>query len=66
VHAALDPALLRDDELAAGPAAWRSLPDPLPTWQVAADGYVHDHDHDRPGELPQEHRVADVRDHAPA
>jgi G3E family GTPase len=46
VRARLDPALLTDDEFATGPQGWRSLPDPLPAWNVAADGYVHDHDHD--------------------
>ncbi|MTV24992.1 GTP-binding protein [Nitriliruptoraceae bacterium ZYF776] len=47
VRAALDPALLTDAEVAAGPAAWRALPDPLPAWDVAADGYVHDHEDGR-------------------
>ncbi|MFA9432325.1 GTP-binding protein [Egicoccus sp. AB-alg2] len=46
VHAALDPALLDDREFAAGPDAWRQLPDPLPAWNVASDGYVHDHSGD--------------------
>ncbi|MCO1579581.1 GTP-binding protein [Crossiella sp. SN42] len=30
----LDPALLTDEELAAGPEAWRELPDPLPQWNI--------------------------------
>jgi G3E family GTPase len=30
----LDPALLTDAEFAAGPEAWRSLPDPLPDWDA--------------------------------
>ncbi len=45
VRALLDPALLDDEEFAAGPTAWRGLPDPLPVWAVAADGYIHEHDH---------------------
>ena len=28
----LDPALLTDDEVAAGEAAWRGYDDPLPAW----------------------------------
>ncbi|MCY7342750.1 MAG: GTP-binding protein [Pseudonocardia sp.] len=36
----LDPALLTDDELAAGPDTWRLLPDPLPLWD---DSDLHDH-----------------------
>ncbi|WHT19377.1 GTP-binding protein [Crossiella sp. CA-258035] len=36
----LDPALLTDEELAAGPEAWRALPDPLPQWDVE-DLHVH-------------------------
>ncbi|GAA1180859.1 GTP-binding protein [Pseudonocardia alaniniphila] len=38
----LDPALLTDAELAAGPAAWRQLPDPLPQWDLDD---LHDHGH---------------------
>ncbi len=38
----LDPALLTDAEVAAGPAAWRLLDDPLPPWD---DLEVHDHEH---------------------
>ncbi|XVV00699.1 GTP-binding protein [Actinosynnema sp. CA-248983] len=38
----LDPALLTDAELAAGPAAWRLLDDPLPPWD---DLEPHDHEH---------------------
>jgi G3E family GTPase len=38
----LDPALLTDAELAAGPAAWRRFPDPLPPWD---DVDAHDHEH---------------------
>ncbi|MCC5948523.1 MAG: GTP-binding protein [Nitriliruptoraceae bacterium] len=49
VRAALDPALLTDAEVALGPDGWRSLPDPLPAWDVAADGYIHDDDHDHAG-----------------
>ncbi|MBP2475669.1 G3E family GTPase [Crossiella equi] len=30
----LDPALLTDTELAAGPAAWHAFPDPLPVWDA--------------------------------
>jgi G3E family GTPase len=36
----LDPALLTDAEFAAGPDAWRGLPDPLPSWE---DADLHDH-----------------------
>ncbi|MEU6698269.1 GTP-binding protein [Pseudonocardia sp. NPDC046786] len=32
----LDPALLTDDELLAGPRAWREMPDPLPEWDLTA------------------------------
>lgn len=35
--AALDEAVLDDDELAAGPAAWRGFPDPFPAWSTIAD-----------------------------
>ncbi|WP_199443021.1 GTP-binding protein [Umezawaea beigongshangensis] len=38
----LDPALLTDAELEAGPAAWRCLDDPLPPWD---DLEAHDHGH---------------------
>jgi hypothetical protein len=38
----LDPALLTDAELAAGPQAWRRLHDPLPAWDIDE---VHDHPH---------------------
>ncbi len=44
VRAVLDPALLTDQELAQGPETWRSLPDPLPEWQVTAEGYLDDHE----------------------
>ncbi len=60
VRAVLDPALLDDREFAAGPAAWRALVDPLPRWDVAADGYVHDHD-DTPG---VDHTHEQVHEHA--
>jgi G3E family GTPase len=36
----LDPALLTDSELAAGPEAWRTFPDPLPEWDFSD---LHDH-----------------------
>ncbi|MFT7837881.1 GTP-binding protein [Saccharothrix sp. BKS2] len=36
----LDPALLTDAELAAGPAAWRRMDDPLPPWD---DPEAHEH-----------------------
>lgn len=45
----LDPALLTDAELAAGPQAWRHFDDPLPLWD---DADLHDHgqhDHDQFG-----------------
>ncbi|MBC3192701.1 GTP-binding protein [Pseudonocardia sp. C8] len=35
VTARLDRALLTDDELLAGPRAWRALDDPLPEWDLA-------------------------------
>ncbi len=46
----LDAALLTDVELAAGPDAWRSYPDPLPLWDDSDlhDSHLHDshlHDH---------------------
>lgn len=34
----LEAALLTDVELAAGPAAWRALPDPFPSWSEETDG----------------------------
>lgn len=43
----LDAALLTDDELAAGPEAWMSFPDPFPAWElieqddIASDGHEH-------------------------
>jgi G3E family GTPase len=36
----LDPALLTDSELAAGPAGWRTFEDPLPEWDISE---LHDH-----------------------
>jgi G3E family GTPase len=36
----LDPALLTDSELAAGPPVWRTFEDPLPEWDVSE---LHDH-----------------------
>jgi G3E family GTPase len=42
----LDSALLTDAELAAGPAAWRQLPDPLPQWDLDD---LHDHGHHSTG-----------------
>ncbi len=44
-HRRLATALLTDAELAAGPDAWRSLPDPLPSWNVDE---FHDHAHPEP------------------
>jgi G3E family GTPase len=41
----LDPALLTDDELAAGPTAWRRMDDPLPAWE---DLDAHSHAHHLP------------------
>ncbi|MFE3291891.1 GTP-binding protein [Rhodococcus sp. NPDC059234] len=35
----LDRALLTDDEMSAGPRAWRRYPDPLPAWDGAAHGH---------------------------
>ncbi|GGP66076.1 GTP-binding protein [Saccharothrix coeruleofusca] len=40
----LDPALLTDAELAAGPTAWRRMDDPLPPWDLDP----HDHEHHFP------------------
>jgi hypothetical protein len=40
VHRRLDPALLTDVELAAGPDGWRALPDPLPSWD-AEQAHAH-------------------------
>lgn len=37
LSAALDAAALSDAELAAGPAAWASFPDPFPAWLRASD-----------------------------
>jgi hypothetical protein len=34
LRARLDEALLRDDELAAGPSSWGHLPDPFPPWTL--------------------------------
>ncbi|RZT38584.1 GTP-binding protein [Cupriavidus agavae] len=44
----LDTCLLTDDEMAAGPDAWATYPDPFPDWGDAFDD-VHDHDHDHGG-----------------
>ena len=52
IRVRLDPCLLTDEELAGGPASWRTLPDPLPAWDVAADGYVHNHEHEHDHEHP--------------
>jgi G3E family GTPase len=41
----LDPALLTEAELAAGPTAWQQFPDPLPAWD---DLEPHGHEHDTP------------------
>jgi len=39
--AAFDACLLTEAELAAGPAAWASLPDPFPQWgELAEEGEV--------------------------
>jgi G3E family GTPase len=45
VTARLDPALLTDDELLAGPGSWRDLDDPLPTWDLddLHDHGIHEH-----------------------
>lgn len=40
----LDSCLLSDEEMALGEAAWRSLPDPFPSW--SGHGHFHDHDHE--------------------
>ncbi|MEU4768057.1 GTP-binding protein [Actinosynnema sp. NPDC023794] len=45
----LDPALLTDAELAAGPAAWRRFDDPLPPWD---DLEAHLHEHPFPAQRP--------------
>jgi len=36
----LEPALLTDEEFAAGPGHWRTLEDPLPEWDLAD---LHEH-----------------------
>ncbi|OLL72710.1 putative metal chaperone, involved in Zn homeostasis, GTPase of COG0523 family [Pseudonocardia sp. Ae168_Ps1] len=41
VAARLDPALLTDGELLAGPDSWRTLPDPLPGWDLTDPHPVH-------------------------
>jgi G3E family GTPase len=43
VQATLRAALLDDAEMALGSDRWRAFDDPLPPWDVAGDGYVHDH-----------------------
>lgn len=40
----LDDCLLTDAEMALGEEAWRSLPDPFPSW--SGHGHVHHHDHE--------------------
>jgi len=45
--ARLDGALLTDDELAAGPKAWRRLPDPWPRWGTDEMHRHGRHDHDQ-------------------
>ena len=37
ITAAFDAAALTDDELAAGPSAWRGFADPFPRWHMVAD-----------------------------
>lgn len=46
----LDPVLLTDAELAAGPTAWRRMDDPLPPWD---DLEAHDHVVPIPRHLPE-------------
>jgi G3E family GTPase len=41
----LDAALLNDDEMKAGPEAWRDMSDPLPKWQLDSHHHHH-HGHD--------------------
>jgi G3E family GTPase len=41
----LDAALLTPAEVAEGPSAWRSLPDPLPEWDLSDLHGAHDHSH---------------------
>jgi G3E family GTPase len=41
LRAKLDRALLTADELAAGPAAWATYPDPFPEWEEAGTSTIH-------------------------
>ena len=54
VTQALNDCLLNDDEMSAGPDAWRQQPDPFrETWDFAIESFLgnhhHDHDHDSEG-----------------
>ncbi len=44
IRARLEDALLTDEELAGGPAAWTAMPDPFPVWEFVEAGH-EDHDH---------------------
>lgn len=44
-QAQLDACLLNDAEMAAGPAGWATLPDPIPSWTVHSHTHECDHDH---------------------
>jgi hypothetical protein len=51
-RAKLDACLLTDAEYAAGPDAWRHLPDPFPAWDIDAD------EHGEAGDAEIVHRPA--------
>lgn len=51
-RAKLDACLLTDAEYAAGPAAWRQLPDPFPAWDIDAE------EHSEAGDSEIVHRSA--------
>jgi G3E family GTPase len=49
ITAALDSALLSDEELAAGPTVWSAFADPFPEWPALVD---EDHEHDEDEQAP--------------
>jgi G3E family GTPase len=55
----IDACLLTDEEMAAGPASWHNLPDPLPSWSTHAHHHHHhqecDHEHDHEHECDHDH-----------
>lgn len=46
MRAALDGCLLTDAEMAGGPEAWASLPDPLPDWPTPQEAMASQHQHE--------------------